>query len=297
MSSSRIVSLIPSATECLVALGLEDRLVGITHSCDYPPDLAASCVTSTVIPKDASSREIDRIVKQSARDGEPLYSVDARELERLEPDLVVTQAVCDVCAVGEDQTRAELENLSCEPEIISLHPHRLDDVLDDLRRLGTAAHVESSADAVVASMRRRISKVEERVAGRPRPRVVVLEWLDPLFAAGHWTPEIVELAGGHEVIATPGQRSREMEWHEIVAADPDVLLIACCGLDEDRSRIELARLADRPGFSDLRAVRSDRIYVADGGAYFSRPGPRLIDSLELLAESLHPSGRLEVHTR
>lgn len=286
----RIVSLIPSATEALAALGLEQALVGITHSCDHPAGLRAPRVTSTSIPDDAPSGEIDRLVKESVRTGRPLYELDTRLLERLEPDLIVTQAVCEVCAVGEGQARAGIGTLSIRPEIVSLHPHRLADVLADIVRLGEAAQVPGRAAAVAEGLRRRIARVRSRLADREPTSVVVLEWIDPLFSAGHWTPEVVALAGGHELLALPGQRSRELAWDEVLAADPEVLLLACCGLDVRRTLDELARLESLPGFSAMRAVRGGRVFVADGKAHFSRPGPRLIDSLELLAETLHPSG-------
>jgi len=285
----RIVSLIPSATEIVAALGLQDALVGITHSCDYPQGLSAARVTSTSIPPDASSRQIDRIVKESLGSGRPLYDLDIDSIERLQPDLVLTQAVCDVCAVGEGQALASLEGLLIEPEVLSLHPHRFDDVLEDILRVGRATRVPGRAEALVRRLRERVARVRARVAGSEAPRVAVLEWVDPLFSAGHWTPEIVAMAGAREVLASPGERSRELTWDDVRRADPDVILLACCGQDVLRSLDDLRILESRPGFRDVGAVRSGRIFVADGGAHFSRPGPRLVESLELLAETLHPS--------
>lgn len=286
----RIVSLIPSATEAIAALGLQDALVGVTHSCDYPPGLTAPCVTSTAIPEDASSGEIDRIVKESVRAGRPLYDLDARLLDDLKPDLVVTQAVCDVCAVGEGQALSGLEGLSIRPRVISLHPHRLADVLDGIVRLGDATNVPERAAVVVMGLRQRIEQVRARVEGRESVSVVVLEWIDPPFSAGHWTPDIVAMAGGREMLARPGERSRELAWDDVRVADADVLLLACCGQDVPRTLDDLRHLECKPGFGRMRAVRTGRVFVADGSAYFSRPGPRLVDSLELLAETLHPSG-------
>lgn len=285
----RIVSLVPSATELVAALGLRDALVGVTHSCDYPPGLEARCVTSTCIPPDASSGEIDRMVKEYVRNGRPLYELDTRLLEVLDPDLVLTQSVCDVCAVGEEQATAGLEGLSIQPRVVALHPHCLRDVLDDILRVGEAARVPEQAGVLVAGFRRRIARVQARVRGQEPVRVVVLEWLDPLFSAGHWTPEIVALAGGQEALAWPGERSRELRWEEVGAADPEVLVLACCGMGVSRTLEDVRRLECLPGFWELTAVRQGRVFVADGGSHFSRPGPRLVESLELLAETLHPS--------
>ena len=286
----KIVSLIPSATEAIAALGLTDDLVGITHSCDYPTGLRARRVTSTSIPADAPSAAIDRVVKESVSGGLPLYALDTQLLEAMDPDLVVTQSVCDVCAVGEGQAVAGLEGLSIRPKILSLHPHRLGDVLDDLLRLGEATGIKERAESLVKELRGRIARVRARVERLTPVSVVVLEWIDPPFSAGHWTPEIVELAGGRELLGRSGHRSRELTWEEVREADPEVLLLACCGLDASRTRVDLRQLESRPGIRDLKAVRQARVFVADGGAHFSRPGPRLIESLELLAETLHPSG-------
>lgn len=307
-TTMRIVSLIPGATEALAALGLEAQLVGITHACDYPPGLTTERVTSTSIPSEASSGEIDRLVKESAGRGghpapeagpdgaaepdatapPPLFSLHVDRIDRLRPDLVVTQSVCDVCAVGQGQTLDGLEGLSFQPRILALHPHRLGDVFGDLERLGAAAGVTDRAEELVADLRARIDAVRRRVEGRPWVSVVVLEWLDPLFTCGHWTPELVALAGGRELITEPGQRSVEVDWARIREADPEVLLLACCGQDVERTREDLEQLASQPGFAELQAVRENRVFISDGGAYFSRPGPRLVDALELLAETLHP---------
>lgn len=284
----RIVSLIPSATEIAAALGLTDRLVGITHSCDHPPDVThLPRVTSTTIPKGAASGEIDRAVKESVAKGSPLYELDVELLDRLAPDLIVTQGVCDVCAVGETQTVACLSGLGTRPEILSLHPHRFDDVLDDVVRVGRAVGVEDRARELVAGYRDRLEAVRRRLAGRLPVSTVVLEWIDPLFSCGHWTPEVVAAAGGRELLAGPGDRSRELRWEEVVVADPDVIVLACCGQDVERAIHDLAHLEALPGFSHLTAVGSGRVYAADGGAYFSRPGPRLVDAVEMLAATLH----------
>lgn len=278
----------------VVALGLDDALVGISHSCDYPPRLPCPTVTSTTIPTDASSREIDRAVKESRLGGRPLYELDVALIESLRPDLIITQAVCDVCAVGEAQALCDLRPLSVRPHVVSLHPHRLEDVFADMITLGEAAGVTEKAREVVAELRGRVDSSRARIVGRDPVGMVVLEWLDPPFSAGHWTPDLVAAAGGRELLAHPGDHSRELTWEEIGAADPDVLLLACCGHDERRTLEDVRALEAEPGFLTLRAAQLGRVHVADGGAHFSRPGPRLVDSLELLAETLHPGSQHEV---
>ena len=288
----RIVSLIPSATEMVAALGLEHALVGITHSCDFPPSVQhLPHVTSTAIAENAKSREIDQAVKESLTTGASLYVLDVELLERLRPDLVITQGVCDVCAVGETQALTCLSDLTSRPVLLSLHTHRLDDVMSDLVRIGGAGGVESRARELVDEYRTRVQRVVRRVEHERTVSVVVLEWIDPPFSAGHWTPDLVNMAGGCELLAIAGARSRELTWDEVLEADPEVLVLACCGQDVARTLEDLTHLEARPGFGDLRAVRTEKIYVADGGAHFSRPGPRLVESIEMLAETLHPSGR------
>ena len=286
----RIVSLVPSATEILGALDLREQIVGVTHSCDYPPHVVGlPRVTSTSIPKDASSGAIDQIVKESLATGTPLYELDVVRIEALTPDLVVTQGVCDVCAVGESQAAGVLAGLSAQPQVLSLHPHRLGDVLDDVLRVGRAAGVPDRAAALAADLQARIERVRTVSDSRTRTSVLILEWIDPLYSCGHWTPEIVDFAGGREVLARPGDRSREVAWDEILEADPEVIVLACCGQDVRRTLSDLALLERKPGYSSLRAVRAGQVYVSDGGAYFSRPGPRLIDALEMLSCTLHGS--------
>lgn len=286
----RIVSLLPSATEIVCELGLADRLVGVTHECDHPSFVSAlPKVTRTLIPHDASSLQIDTLVREMLKTRKALYTLDMPMLERLRPDLIVTQALCDVCAVAESEVTAAACSLPGQPKVVNLEPMSLGDVLDTLGAVARAAGVPDHAEVAVQRLRRRVDSVaerSERVA--EHPRVVVLEWLDPPFSCGHWTPELVGLAGGDELIGKPGQRSRTIPWEEVVAAQPDVLFIACCGFPVERTLVDLPGLATRPGWTDLPAVRADRVFVTDGNAYFSRPGPRLVDSLEILAHALHP---------
>ncbi len=286
----RIVSLLPSASEIVCELGLGEQLVGVTHECDHPPFVAhLPKVTRTLIPHDATSRQIDALVRERLQTQKALYTLDLPTLERLRPDLIVTQALCDVCAVAEAEVTAAACSLPGRPKVVNLEPTSVQDVLDTLHAVARTAGVPERAETVVGDLRRRIDVVSarsQRVADRPR--VVLLEWLDPPFSCGHWSPELVRLAGGDEVIGRPGLPSRTLSWKEVAAASPEVLVIACCGFDLTRTLADLPGLLNRPGWADLPAVRARRVYVTDGNAYFSRPGPRLVDSLEILAHALHP---------
>ena len=285
-----IVSLLPSATEIVCELGLGDQLVGVTHECDYPPFVRKlPKVTRTLIPHDASSRDIDALVRERLKTQRALYTLDIPTLERLRPELIVTQALCDVCAVAEAEVTAAACMLPGRPKVVNLEPMRLVEVFACLRLVGEAAGVSRRASEVVARLQARVAAVENRTRGiADRPRVVLLEWIDPPFCSGHWSPELVRLAGGIEVIGQEAQPSRTTAWHEIIRADPEVLFIACCGFNAERTRQDLPILAAYPGFDSLSCVRSGRVYLVDGNAYFSRPGPRLVDSLEILAHALHP---------
>jgi iron complex transport system substrate-binding protein len=290
----RIVSLLPSATEIVCELGLGNQLVGVTHECDYPAFVRTlPKVTRTLIPKDASSRVIDELVRERLKTQRALYSLDVPTLERLRPELIVTQALCDVCAVSESEVAAAACGLPGRPRVVNLEPIRLADVFTCLHLVADTAGVSSRAGEVVARLQSRVAAVENRTRGiTDRPRVLLLEWIDPPFSCGHWSPELVRLAGGIEVVGQEGKPSRTTTWDEIVRTDPEVLFIACCGLDAERARQDLPVLGAYPGFGDLSCVRSGRIYLTDGSAYFSRPGPRLVDSLEILAHALHPSVHL-----
>ena len=288
----RIVSLLPSATEIVCALGLEDDLVGVTHECDFPPFVKAlPKVTRTLIPHDAASTDIDALVRERLKFQTALYTLDMPTLERLRPDLLVTQALCDVCAVAE----AEVQEASCclpgRPQVLNLEPMSLHDVFETLRLVGRATGRMERADEVVASLQARVDTVAKRTATLAldqRPRVAFLEWIDPPFNGGHWNPTLIELAGGVDVLGNTGQLSRTLAWEEVVRARPDVLFIACCGFDAERGSQDVPILERQPGWPTLPCVQSGRVYVSDGNAYFSRPGPRLVDSLEILAHALHP---------
>lgn len=287
----KIVSLLPSATEVICAQGLQPSLVGVTHECDWPVGITAlPKVTKTLIPHDASSIEIDGLVRERLKESTALYSLEPELLETLKPDLIVTQSLCDVCAVAEDEVKAVAASLSSKPTVINLEPSCLSDVYDCVIAVGQAADCVERANVVVQGLKDRVEAVSKRSQTiSDLPSVVVLEWIDPPFSAGHWTPELVRLAGGMEMIGRPADRSITTPWQSILDADPDVLVIACCGFTIGRTLQDLPILKSNPGWSDLRCVQSQRVYVVDGSAYFSRPGPRLVDSVELLAATLHPA--------
>jgi iron complex transport system substrate-binding protein len=288
----RIVSLLPSATELVCALGLRASLVGVSHECDFPPGVSAlPQVTRTRIEHAAASAAIDTQVRQQLVAGQGLYAVETAALAALAPTLLVTQTLCEVCAVGEEDVTAAVRDLPVAPAVVTLRPATLGDMLADVDRLGAQAGVPEAATALRASLAARVAAVAERTARIPaaaRPRVALLEWLDPLFDAGHWNPELITLAGGYPALGLAGGPSMTRRWEELAAAEPDVVVVACCGYDRDRGLRDAAAIARLPAWRTLRAVREGRVLVADGNAYFNRPGPRLVDSLELLAHALHP---------
>jgi len=272
------------------ALGLEEHLVGVTHECDHPPVvLRLPKVTRTRIPGDAASADIDRLVRAQLQATRALYTLDVPMLQQLRPDLIVTQALCDVCAVAEGEVQAAVCALPGSPRVINLEPRTLSDVLDSIRDVATAAGVVQRGEELVRGLADRVAAVVARTGGmRQRPRVALLEWLDPPFSCGHWSPELVRLAGGTEGLGHEGQRSRMLLWDEVLAWRPEVVFVACCGFDVERTLRDVGALRRVPGWEEVPAVRSGRVYVTDGSHYFSRPGPRLVDSLEILAHTLHP---------
>ncbi|HXB64862.1 MAG TPA: cobalamin-binding protein [Solirubrobacteraceae bacterium] len=280
----RIVSLVPHATELLFALGLAQQVVAVTHECDYPPAaLTRPRVTRDVLPPGLSAAEIDAAVRERTQRGEAIYALDEDALRAVQPDLVVTQALCPVCAVSYNEVVALAQHLPSCPRVISLDPHTLDDTLRDVHTLALATDRLGRGAALVARARERIDRVRRAVEGCARPRVAALEWLDPVFAAGHWTPQLIGLAGGEDVLGEAGAPSRTVSWKEVAAAAPDVVVAMPCGYDAPRARTE-ARMYAR----ELSALGAARVVAVDASAYFSRPGPRLVDGLELLAHILHP---------
>jgi len=291
LHAPRIVSLLPSATEILCALGLADLLVAVTHECDYPSvALGKPQITRSRLTPDMSSGEIDAAVRsQLASDAHSLYTIDRDLLADLRPDLVVTQQLCTVCAVDMEDVLDAIRDLPHIPEVINLEPMSLSDVLGDIEMLGEATSHSPASRILVNSLEARIEQVREAAAQAvDEPRVAFLEWVDPLFCGGHWNPELVRLAGGHDPLGQEGEPSQRIEWEQVAAFDPEVMVISCCGFSAERARQDLPLLEALPGYGDLPCVRSGRIHVVDGSAYFSRPGPRLVDSLELLADFLHP---------
>ena len=280
----RIASLVPSATEILFALDLGESVVAVTHECDYPQgaeDLPH--LTRTVIPEGLSAAEIDRAVRERTDQGLPLYELDAETLRDLEPDLIVTQALCAVCAVSVDDVRAAAKDLPVEPDIIALDPTTLGEVLGDIRTLAEATGTRDTGVDLVRDAADRIDRVKLAVRGGPRRRTAALEWLDPPFAGGHWVPQMIELAGGEDMLGLPGERSRVVTWDEIEAGRPEVVVSMPCGYGTERAAEETALHGDR-----LARLGAEAVVAVDASAYFSRPGPRLIDGLELLAHLLHP---------
>jgi iron complex transport system substrate-binding protein len=286
----RIVSLLPSATEIVCGLGLGDQLVAVTHECDFPAFVRElPKATRTLVPKDAASAEIDRLVRERLQGRSALYSLDLETLEALRPELIVTQALCDVCAVAEDEVLDAACRLPGRPRVVNLEPETLSQVLDAIRQLAQAAFIPAKGEETVRALQVRVDAVAARTrALRVRPRVALLEWLDPPFSCGHWSPELVRLAGGQEVLGREGERSRTLRWEEVAAAQPEVVFVACCGFDLERTLADLDVLRAAPAWRELAAVRAGRVYVASGSQYFSRPGPRIVDSLEILAHALHP---------
>jgi len=286
----RIVSLLPSATELVCELGLREQLVGVSHECDYPASVKGlPTVTRSRIPAGLPSDEIDALVRSQLETDQALYNLDLPVLAELKPDLIVTQALCDVCAVSADEVDTAVCELPGRPMVVNLEPMRLSEVFDTLDLLGDAAGCPQRARQRRETLEARVHRVRERSATvARRPRVAMLEWLDPLFNAGHWTPELVDYAGGIECLGNPFAPSEQVSAATLAAADPDVVFIALCGFDLARSLEDVPRLRFVEGWDQLKAVTSEQVFLTDGNAYFSRPGPRLVDSLEILAHALHP---------
>src|SRR5215212_6143673 len=280
----RIASLVPSATEMLYALGLGDSVVGVTHECDYPPDAAGRPhLTRSVIAEGLSAAEIDREVRERTERGAAIYELDADTLRDLEPELIVTQQVCEVCAVSFDDVRKVAETIASEPQVLSLDPSTIGEVLADVRTLAFAAEAPQACEALLANAAERLDRVAAAVDGANRARVLALEWLDPPFAGGHWVPQMIELAGGEDALGLPGEKSRVFEWAEAEAAQSDVVVAMPCGYGAERAAEEARLYLDQ-----LARLGARRCVAVDASSYFSRPGPRLVDGVELLAHVLHP---------
>jgi iron complex transport system substrate-binding protein len=287
----RIVTLLPSATEIVCALGFEDQIVGRSHECDFPPSVTRlPALTEAKFNPEGTSAEIDRRVKKIVADALSVYRVDAARLRELRPDVIVTQSQCEVCAVSErDVEAAVAEWLGARPRIVSLAPYSLDDVFTDMQRVADALGASARGVELVASLRARMSAIAEKArAARSRPGVATVEWIDPLMAAGNWMPTLVEMAGATNLFGKPGEHSPWMKFEELAAKDPDVILISPCGFNMTRAAQDLPALTNRSEWPKLKAVRNRRVFIADGNQYFNRPGPRIAESLEILAEIVHP---------
>ena len=291
MAVPRVVSLIASSTEIVSALGFADLLVARSHECDYPDEVRQlPQVTRAKLKADLPSGEIDRQVRDILRAGLSVYAVDADLLREVRPDIIITQDHCEVCAVStRDLEAAACEFLGPHVQIVSLHPNSLDDIWQDIQRVAEALDAAPRGLRLVSRLQQRITQVSEQAhrAGPP-PRVAFIEWIEPLMAGGNWVPELIELANAQDMLGRAGEHSGWISFDALAAADPDVILVSPCGFDLERTAEEMQRLEQHPGWKGLRAVRTKQVYIADGNAYFNRPGPRLVESFEIMAEVFHP---------
>jgi iron complex transport system substrate-binding protein len=293
VAGMRIASLLPSATEIVYALGLGDGLVAVTHECDFPFDAPTKpIVTRSLLPTGMPSAQIDRAVRESRRDAHTVYELDAPRLIELAPDVVLTQSLCDVCAVPRSAVEGAVCSMAAGASVVSLDPHTLDGVLDSIVTAGVALGVDERAREVARSLHARVDAVRRATAGLDRPRVFCCEWLDPVYRAGHWVPAQVRAAGGQDGLGREGEPSAAIGWDDVLAYAPEVIVLMPCGFDAAQAAERVAELAGRPGWDLLPAVRGGRVFAVDGSGLFSRPGQRLVDGVELLAAILHPGAAL-----
>ncbi len=286
----RIVSLLPSSTEIVAALGMANELVARSHECDFPAHIKQlPAITAPKFNPNGRSYEIDQRVKAILQESIAVYTVDADQLKALQPDIIVTQSQCDVCAVSfEEVKRITCDWLDTNAQLVALEPNSLADVFSDIQRVADALGVAERGQQVISNMQQRMNNIAEQSASLQRPTVATIEWIDPLMAAGNWMPTLVEMAGGMNIFGEAGKHSPWMEFEALQAADPDVIVVIPCGYDMPTTLRELPALTQRKGWQQLKAVQTNQVYVADGNQYFNRPGPRLVESLEILAEILHP---------
>ena len=300
---SRIVSLLPAATEIAAALGLMDEVVGVSHECDFPNEantrprvtrlrINATARQAQLSPSNQAgmtSRQVDEWVRRALREQGTIYAIDEPLLRALRPDVILTQKLCDVCAVGYGTVARLAETLPGPPRLVNLEPTSLSDIFENIRHVAQACGVLERAERVIANLSARVEAVRERAAQiADRPRCFLMEWVDPPFCSGHWGPELVEIAGGHDPLGRKHQPSAQIDWEQVLDASPDIIVLALCGYDVDLARRDYELLKKFPGFDSLPAARSRDIYLVNASAYFARPGPRIVDSIEILAGILHP---------
>jgi iron complex transport system substrate-binding protein len=297
----RIVSLLPSATEIVCAIGLRDSLVGVTHECDWPPSVAGLPIVtrSALDPTGASSRRIHDLVSASVHGGSSIYELDDEAMIDLEPDLILTQELCRVCAVSYTQVNDVVRRMDADVTVVSLEPTSIEGILNTISTVGAMTESEDAAVDVIEGLRQRLGAVERTVAerradGRAPSRAIALEWLDPPFASGHWIPEQVQRAGGWELLGAAGQASRQTTWDEVAELDPDMLFLMPCGFDAPTTQAAWHAMELPDGFDEVAAVRRGAVFALDGSAYFSRPGPRVIDGIEMLAEIIDPAAFVDI---
>lgn len=286
----RIISLLPSATEIVYLLNLQEYLVGVSHECDFPSDACSKpVVTYSRIDKNLSSYEIDFAVKQLLRNGESLYGLNERLLEELRPDIILTQELCTVCAVSATTVARVVHNLPFQTEVINLEPHGLGDIFSNILLVARMCGIEERGISVVQQLQRRVDFVRAKAKhAEHTPTVFCMEWISPPFAAGHWNPEIAEIAGGRDLLSRKHFPSRQVSWKELVDFNPEKIVLMVCGFDIERTAAEMEILHHHPLWNSLRAVQTGEVYLTDGNSFFARPGPRIVDSLEMLAQVIHP---------
>ncbi|WDZ99270.1 cobalamin-binding protein [Mucilaginibacter sp. SJ] len=291
MPTKKIVSLLPAATEIICALGLEENLAGRSHECDFPASVKELPIcTEANFPDGLSSGDIDVKVKEILADALSVYSVKREQIKTLAPDVVVTQAQCEVCAVSLKDVEEALENyLDKQAQIISLQPNSLDDIFNDIANVANGLNAQQAGAELIESLQERVDIIKHKLKFiDSKPTVACIEWLEPLMISGNWVPGLVEIAGGTPVLAQEGKHSPYIEWDEILQQDPEIIVVMPCGFSIERTMREINLLLDHPGFASLKAVKNDRFYIADGNQYFNRPGPRIVDSIEILAEIIRP---------
>jgi len=289
---TRIVSLLPAATEIAAALGLMDQVIGVSHECDFPNEAneRPRVTRCAVHGAELASRDVDEWVRRALHDNGTIYTIDEPLLRKLQPDVILTQRLCDVCAVGYGTVAKLAQTLPGPPQVVNLEPRSLADIFDDIRRVAKACEVPKRAEKLIANLSERVENVRERAAKIPdRPRCFLMEWVDPPFCSGHWGPELVEVAGGQDPLSRRHKPSAQIDWQEVLDARPEIIVLALCGYDIDRARRDYELLRRFTGFDSIAAAANRQVYIVNASAYFARPGPRIVDSLEILAGILHSS--------